>query len=367
MKICLTEEQYNKLVNEINVKYTEDQLRNIASKYNFMGDFKKNDFKAYESIRKNYRNLWDELQDRTDKKYNPSSDEELIQLFNQYGDDFIKKEPKKYAEAIRRKLIDPKRKRWTADEIRNIADNYTDLNDFIEKEGKVYQASLNMGIKDEIIAHMRVRSRNLSFEDLVKIVEPFKYKIDFLRNDPSAYKTASAKGLLDKLKKWEPLGNKVKRMVYAYEFRDKKGNPLAVYVGLTSDEERRDKQHMNILVSKDKKLSPVYMYIIQNDIKPIKKILSNGYVPYMEAIDLECYYQNEFYKKEKNEDSSLVWKPLHSSKCGGLGGIEKWTDEKIRKEVKKYQTLSDFKKYSSPAVRAAKRKGMYDDIIKNLK
>lgn len=41
MKICLTEEQYNKLVNEINVKYTEDQLRNIASKYNFMGDFKK--------------------------------------------------------------------------------------------------------------------------------------------------------------------------------------------------------------------------------------------------------------------------------------------------------------------------------------
>lgn len=73
MKICLTEEQYNKLVNEINVKYTEDQLRNIASKYNFMGDFKKNDVNAYESIRKNYRNLWDELQDRTDKKYNPSS------------------------------------------------------------------------------------------------------------------------------------------------------------------------------------------------------------------------------------------------------------------------------------------------------
>lgn len=367
MRICLSEEQYSKLIDEVNVKYTEDQLRDIASKYNFMGDFKKNDFKAYESIRKNYRNLWDELQGRMEKKYNPLSDEELLKLANKYGDDFINKEPKLYADAVRRRVIEPQRKRWTADEIQNVADNYTDLNDFIKNENNAYQAALTMGIKDDVTAHMRNRSRNLSFEDLVKMAEPFKYKVDFYRNDPSAYQTARTKGLLDKLKKWEPLGNKVKRMVYAYEFRDKKGNPLAVYVGLTSDEERRDKQHMNIVVSKDKKLSPVYKYIVQNNIKPTKKILSNGYVPFMEAIDLECYYQNEYYKKDKNNDGSLVWKPLHSMKCGGLGGFEKWTEEKIRKEVEKYKTLIDFKKYSAPAVRAAKRKGMYDDIIKNLK
>jgi hypothetical protein len=366
MKILVNEEQYNKLVNEVNVKYTEDQLRDIATKYKFMGEFKKNDPKAYESIRKNYRNLWDELQSKMDKKYNSLSDEELIKLSNQYGDEFINKEPKLYADAIRRKLIEPKRKRWTSQEIQNIADNYTDLNDFIKKERKVYQAALKMGIKDEIISHMRVRSRNLSFEDLVKMVQPFKYKVDFLRSDPSAYNTANAKGILDQLKKWEPLGNKVERMVYSYEFRDKKGNPLAVYVGLTSDEERRDKQHMNILVSKDKKLSPVYKYITKNNIKPIKKILSNGYVGYIDAIDLECYYQNVYYKKDKNPDGSLVWQPLHSAKCGGLGGVMRWTEDMLRKEVAKYNTVKDFNLYSRGASNAAKRLGIYDDIIKNL-
>lgn len=366
MKILLSEEQYGKLIDEINVKYTEDQLRDIANKYNFMGEFKKNNPKAYESIRKNYRNLWDEIQSKMDKKYNPLSDDELLKLAKKHGDDFINKEPKLYADALRRRIIQPNRKKWTAQEIQNIADNYTDLNDFIKHENKAYQAALTMGIKDEIISHMRIRSRNLSFEDLVKMAEPFKYKIDFLRSDPSAYKTANAKGILDQLKKWEPLGNKVKRMVYAYEFRDKKGNPLAIYVGLTSDEERRDKQHMNILVSNNKKQSPVYRYIVENKIKPIKKILSNGYIPYMEAIDMECYYQNDFYKKDKNKDGSLVWKPLHSSKCGGLGGSERWTEDKIRKESEKFATLKDFKKYASPAVRAAKRKGIYDDVIKNL-
>lgn len=349
-----------------NVKYTEDELRKRAEKYDTIGDLKKYDNKAYESIRKQHRSLWDELQSSMDRKHKPKSEEELLSLANQYGDDFIKIEPKLYADAVRRRVIEPQRKRWTADEIQNIADNYVDLNKFIKEQNAAYQMAIKMGIKDDVIEHMRVRSRNLSFEDLQKMAEPFKHKIEFLRNDHSAYNKATREGWLDKLKEWIPLGNKEMRMVYVYEFRNKKGNPLAVYVGLTANENRRDKQHKNILVAPDKKLSPVYKYIVANNIQPTKKILSNGYIPYRDAIDMECYYQNDYYKKDKNEDGSLVWKPLHSLKCGGLGGLTRWTEEKIRKEASKYKTLRDFNKYSTGASQAAKRSGIYDDVIKNL-
>lgn len=296
-------------------------------------------------------------------------DDELKKLALKYGDQFIKMEPKLYADAIRKKVIQPTRKRpneWTAKDIQDIADNYTDLNDFINNENAAYQMAVKMGIKDDIVAHMSLKRRKLSFEDIQKIASPFKHKVDFERSDPAAYKSAYEKGWLDKLKEWIPLGNKENRMVYAYEFRDKKGNPLAVYVGLTYNEERRDKQHRNIYIAPDKKESPVYRFIVDNKIKPIKKILSDGYIPYRDAIDMECYYQNDFYKKDKREDGSLVWKPLHSMKCGGLGGFIKWTEEKLRKEALKYNTLLDFNKYGGGAPKAAKRIGIYDDITKNM-
>ena len=86
-----------------NVKYTEDELRKRAEKYDTIGDLKKYDNKAYESIRKQHRSLWDELQSSMDRKHKPKSEEELLSLANQYGDDFIKIEPKLYADAVRRR------------------------------------------------------------------------------------------------------------------------------------------------------------------------------------------------------------------------------------------------------------------------
>jgi hypothetical protein len=348
-----------------NVKYDEDELRKIASKYNSVGEFKIKDNKAYNALRIR-RPLWDELTSTMGRKYDSKSDEELIAMSKKYGDNFIRIEPKFYADAIRRKLIEPLRRRWTKEEIENIADTYTDLNDFIENENGAYQMALKLGIKDDIIAHMKSKTRNLSFEDLQKMVEPFKHKTQFLKSDPAAYNTASKKGWLDNLKKWEPLGNKFKRLVYAYEFRDKKGNPLAVYVGLTGNVERRDKQHMNLIIPIKNKISPVYKYIVDNKIKPERKILSNGYISHIEAIDMECYYQNIFYKKDKNIDGSLMWQPLHSRKCGGLGGAMKWTEEMLRKEVAKYDSVRDFNRYSPSARHSANRLGIYDDLIKDL-
>ena len=351
-----------------NTKYDEEELRKIASKYNSVGEFRIKDNKAYNALRIYKRPLWDELTSTMSRKYNSKSDEELIAMSKEYGTDFIRIEPKFYEDALRRKLIEPMfRKKWTKKEIEDISDNYTDLSDFIKNEYNAYQMAIKMGIKDDIIAHMKSGLRNLSFEVLQKMVDPFKYKSQFLKSDPGAYRIASSKGWLDKLKKWGVLGNTFKRLVYAYEFRDKKGNPLAVYVGLTGNQDRRDKEHTSDWVSRYGKQSPVYKYIIDNNLKPIKKILSNGYIPKVEAVDMECYYQNVYYKEDKNPDGSLVWIPLHSRKCGGLGGNSiKWTEEKIRKEAAKYNTVKDFNLYSRPATSRAKRLGIYDEIIKNM-
>lgn len=329
MKILLSEEQYSRLIVEDTFKWDVEEVKKMISNYKTLYDFRTENFNIYKQIKR--RGLIPEL---------------LGHLQRGAGID-----------------------RWDIENIKKIISNYKNLIDFRRDHEHIYNQIKGRGRKlnDELLGHLEKRAEKYTEDDLRKLAEPFKHKRDFEKKYPSQYDIARKNGWLNKIKDWEPLGNTYNRMVYVYEFKDKKDNPLAVYVGLTGNEDRRDREHISGWVSRSGKSSPVYRYIIGNNIKPVKRILSNGYIPYKDAIDMECYYQNDFYKKDKNEDGSLVWFPLHSQKCGGLGGYGvTWTEEKIRKEAQQYNSISDFYKYSRPAYMASRRKGLFNDITKNM-
>ena len=339
MKILLSEEQYSRLV-EDTFKWDVEEVKKLIGNYKTLSDFRNENPKIYKQIK------------------NRKMTQELLGHLQRGGS----------------------LEKWDIENVKNIISNYKNLIDFRRDHEHIYNQIKGRGRKlnDELLGHLEKNADiyipKYTEDDLRKLAEPFKNKRDFEKKYPTQSRLARKNGWLEKLKDWESLGNLVKRMVYVYEFRDKKGNPLAVYVGLTNDEGRRNKEHTTDWVSRSGKLSPVYKYIVANKIKPTKKIVSNGYIPYKDAIDMECYYQNDFYKKDKREDGSLVWQPLHSQKCGGLGGnMTKWTEEKIRKEAQQYNSISDFYKYSRPAYMSSRRSKpsepklwLFNDITKNM-
>ena len=382
MKIVLSEEQYRVLVerskkdNLFNKEDDYKDIRDIISNYTSLNDLAKDNKNLYNRIRTRTPELLDNLERDGGSltKWNLDNVKELIGNYKTLSD-FRNENPKIYKQIKNRKMTQEllghlqrggSLEKWDIENVKNIISTYTNLIDFRRNHEHLYNQIKGRGLNDELLGHLEKRADKYTEDDIRKLAEPFKYKRDFEKKYPSQYDIARKNGWLNNINKWEPLGNKENRMVYVYEFRDKKGNPLAVYVGLTGNEEQRHKEHTSDWVPRSGKVSPVYRYIMSNNIKPIKKIVSNGYIPYRDAVDMECYYQNDFYKKDKYEDGSLVWTPLHSMKCGGLGGFTKWTEEKIRKEAEKYTSISDFYNYSRPAFSASKRRGLFNDITKNM-
>jgi predicted GIY-YIG superfamily endonuclease len=133
------------------------------------------------------------------------------------------------------------------------------------------------------------------------------------------------------------LGNRHKRLVYAYEFSTK-----VVYVGLTCNVERRHEQHLT------RKKSPVYKYGSKSKLNPVYKSISKRYILARRAQELE----DKTIKNYKKNG----WRILNKVKAGGLGYSErKYTFEKCQKLALKYKTRKEFQVNDSGAYNTALR------------
>ena len=124
----------------------------------------------------------------------------------------------------------------------------------------------------------------------------------------------------------ELCGNKYYRCIYAYEFEDN-----SVYVGLTFNLEKRNKQHLSVLNS------PVFLNIQKTKSIPILIQLTE-YI----SIDDAKINELEFIKKYKIKG----WTLLNKMKAGGTGGIRKWNKQMCIEEAAKYTNKSDYIKNS---------------------
>lgn len=160
-----------------------------------------------------------------------------------------------------------------------------------------------------------------------------------------------------------PKGNYGRKMVYVYEFTQKDENdnkiPVAAYVGLTSDEERRHKEHttgVNYFGREHDSAVSTFLKTNPGVTFEIKK-LTDGYVPYEEAQELENKYENEY----RNNG----WLMLNVAKPGSLGATFRVSDEEIKNQIDSYKNYSDYYKNQS-LVNRVKKRGL-QHLTKNLK
>ena len=238
---------------------------------------------------------------------------------------------------------------WTYERCYNVVKNCKTKNEF-KQTGGAYCASQRNGWLYEFSFMLNGYkcSGYWTYEKCKE--ESLKYnKIkDLKKNSPGAYNRINKnKWQNDMFSHMEKLGNKNKRVIYSYEFSNN-----YVYVGLTGNIERRDKQH--------RVAGPVYNHFKNTSIeipiiKKITDFISENDASKMEGIILNDYKKNG-------------WISLNKSLPGGLGGGKiKWTKEKIEIESLKFNNKTDFKINSPQAYYTASKNKIINDVCSHMK
>ena len=176
---------------------------------------------------------------------------------------------------------------WTKNRVLKEALKYETRNAFFSGSAGAYHAAHVHGWLDEVCSHMKVLKTHYTKEECA--VEALKYetKSEFAEKAPIYYSHAIRKGYLNEIcTHMKKLGNPVERAIYAFEFQDRH-----VYIGLTSDIERRRKEHLHA------ENSAVYKYIKNSSCLYEFKVLTR-YLPFEEAAIVE----NEKYLNMQAKD-----------------------------------------------------------------
>ena len=172
----------------------------------------------------------------------------------------------------------------------------------------------------------------------------YKYRYEFDKNNCTAYRTALRNKWLDLFDHMERIGNKVKRLLYVYEFSDNH-----CYIGLTGNKNRRHLDHF-----KDKD-SSVNKHYIKTGLEP-KLYIKTEYLPVVDAVLLEEKFLNEY--KENN------WIILNQVKTGGIGGNDiKWNKETCKDASLKCKNARQFGKKYSGAYKVAAKYNWLDEFF----
>ena len=314
MKILLSEEQYNRLVNEERpLPYTEKELEKIKKKYKGkpVSEFRHGEDSSVWSYI--YRKGNDYYQEFTKDMTRPTSnnkkytDDVIKQITKKYDgkpiSDFIRDYPslytsigykgKEYFDDVTKNMT-RKIRTWTDKEIEDEAKKYEHIKDFEEKSYKAFGAAKNRG---------------------PFIIDP---KTGVKKNTMGFYRKVTAHMV--------PLGNMYRRVIYVHEFRYRNGKPAAAYVGLTYNSDKRYKQHTSGVDHKLKqKDTPVTSFMRQNPtLKHTYKLLTD-YLDRNEAVIQERYWEDKY-----KEDGWLI---LSIKRAGSLGGNFKIKDEDIKEFV----------------------------------
>ena len=298
------------------------------------------------------------------------------------------------------------KKKWTKEDIINIAKRYNNMKDFFEKEHSAYVAAqkrnmlygeLNwlkrssnykpkgywtkkMALEESkkyttfaellnsnkgLYEKMRLKGwlseaswlkrtiNEVGYWTKEKIIEESKKyttKSEFKFYSQVAYVKAREMKLFDKMP-WFKVKNisNVKDCIYGYFFEDFK----TVYIGRTIERRMkiRDREHRNKNYN-----DAVYKFAKENNIViPEIKIIESGLTVF-EGVEKEKYWER-YYKE-------IGYTTLNIAKCGSLGSLlsGKWNEETIRLEAKKYKTRTQFKNGNQTAYYASIKLGLIDSF-----
>lgn len=241
---------------------------------------------------------------------------------------------------------------WEYESCKEEALKYETKNELRYNKVSVY----NMIYKNkwyELFNHMisKVKPRGYwTYEKCKKEALKYKTKNELRKNNSSVYTYIHKNKWYELFEHMEIIGNKYRRLVYAYEFREDNH----CYVGLTGNSKRRYLQHTNI-----EKTSPVFKHMDKTGLKPIC-ILKSDYIDIKKSIVLE----EDIVEEYKNNG----WNILNKAKTGGVGGgIRKWTYEKCKEMALICKTKSEFIKMSGSAYNSSRKNKWLNSICKHMR
>lgn len=201
---------------------------------------------------------------------------------------------------------------------------------------------------DVICDHMELINKPTSYwtkERIKELAKNFTQRKEFEKAYPVPYKIASKNGWREEVLAHTKRGRKRKRAHYIYEFENG-----SAYVGLTTDYERRFKQH------KWKKDS-----VVAKELKKSKaKIVRTNIWMNEEEAAIE---EDRLIEKYRSDG----WKIINIAKAGSIGISEqKWTKKTIIDEAKKYQSRKEFSENSGSAYHAALYQGILEDACSHM-
>ena len=279
------------------------------------------------------------------------TDEKVIEESRKYHTriEFKQNAPTACKLAYQRKLIDKmiwlktdrhkkrgprKEQKYTKDVILSIVEQnncvtITDLR--LLNEYAYNQAKKNGWLDDLGLIRPKHENGFWTKKEVLKMAKKYPSKMDFQKNEPTAYKWACEYGILDKMEWMKPHNYDERKdehnsVVYAYLDEENK----VAYVGLTIDSNSRKRSH------KYDSNSAVRKYFGESIPEPI--VLKENLTV------LESQYYEDIYKKQYAEDGyQLLNVAATGINTGSTGGIAKWTSkEKVFEESKKYHTRSEF-------------------------
>jgi len=192
-----------------------------------------------------------------------------------------------------------------------------------------------------------------SKEQCEKAALACKRRSEFAVKYKGEYFKALREGWLDEIcAHMKVVGNRYKRCIYAYVFEESK----YVYVGLTGNIEKRDKEH------RARSSSSVYRFAAKNNISipPILQI--SDYLPKEDAAIREGEILMQYIAKG--------YLPINITKTGGLGGHlqnDGYTYEQCLEIASKYSKRTEWSVSDYPTYYIALKMGWIDSIMPRTK
>ena len=242
-------------------------------------------------------------------------------------------------------------KKWdTKEKCAKEAIKYESKTEFQKHSPGVWKAANKNGWLDEICSHMEFRWQRKwdTKEKCAKEAIKYKSKTEFQKHSPGAWKAANRYDWLDEICSHMVIyGNLFKRCIYAFEFSD-----MSVYIGLTDNIKRRERQHLK------SSNSAVYKHIRKTSLIPILQIL-HEYTDKELAKILEEFYIEDYRNKG--------WNILNRAKAGSLGGkYVFWTYEECRLHALQCSTRSEFLSKYPGGYASATKNNWLDEICQHM-
>ena len=320
MKILLSEEQYGRLVNEVQFKFDPDEARKIIKGYKSVPDFAHDHPSMFRAItdriaQKEYLgHLYKDVSYKTG---------EAVKVPGFRNFDFDTK-PKSEKELRIREFINIPFNPFNKEIGTQIRQFLVHKPFYLVKEMKEKYPN------EDIEGPFLEKLKNI----ILDVASKYTYKTQFTRNESKIeHLIKTHDQIYSDDEPWMPLINKImvpvgnlfKRMNYVFEFPvwkgetdlELKGKPTA-YVGLTADEVKRKSAHRN------SDSSQVYKYMRKTGLEPnFYRLVKNKNGKIVKTTDLN--YVSAFDAQELEKESLKMYKRLgfntiNIKEAGGLGG-----------------------------------------------